>query len=142
MGDNMIENNHPNFEPFDRFATKEYVNLLLIQHEKDVIRINDLMQLRIDALDTAKTLAQQNLEVRLESMNNFRADLKNQAANFYTREIHDIYASAIAKEVESLKLSRAELAGKATQSGVFIAYIIGIIGLIISILSFIIHIMP
>ena len=76
------------------------------------------------------------LEKRLESMNEFRAQLKDQAGTFFTRNEHSTYMTSVEKDLRILRESKANLEGKATSLSVNISTTIAIIGVILAVLSF------
>ena len=76
------------------------------------------------------------LEKRLESMNEFRLQLKDQAGTFFTRNEHSAYMTSVEKDLRILRESKATLEGKATSLSVNISTTIAIIGVILAILSF------
>ena len=119
--------------------------------EKAVETVDRQNTIALNAVSKANELAAAQLEKRLETMNEFRGQLKDQAATFITRNEHNVLIKDISgkvdcseferqvKEIESLRLSRAEMAGKANQSSVNISYLIAVIGIIISIISVSLH---
>jgi len=135
-------------------ALKVYVNTKFNAFEVYV-------EARLTALEKATSLAAINLEKRFDSVNEFRGQLKDQAANFVTRQEHDIlikkidddfkllrsfnyviraeYEIQIDKLEEDIKVLReanARNEGKASQNSVNVAYIIAGIGLSISVFTF------
>ena len=76
------------------------------------------------------------LEKRLESMNEFRLQLKDQAGTFFTRNEHEVYMASVEKDLRVLRESKAMLEGKATQTAVNISTVIAIIGVALALLSF------
>lgn len=95
---------------------------------------------RFEAMDKAVSTATSSLDKRLDTMNEFRNTLKDQNATFLTKTEYDNRHTELSKQIEDLKLSRAEMAGKASQSSVNLAYAVTGIGLIISIVSLILRI--
>lgn len=106
---------------------------------------NKASTLALDAQNKATEVAYQTMDKRLQSMNEFRETLRDQASKFTTREEQGLIVSRIEqdiknlqvtrsemvtqttylatlkdiqKQVEDLKLSRANLEGKATQESV------------------------
>src|ERR1019366_7802014 len=68
------------------------------------------------------------LEKRLDSMNEFRESLKDQANLMLTRNEHEIYIQKVDSDIRILRESRAELAGKASQASVNITFLVALIG--------------
>ena len=79
------------------------------------------------------------LEKRLESMNEFRLQLKDQAGTFFTRNEHSTYMTSVEKDLRMLRESKANLEGKATQTSVNISTAIAVIGVMLGLASFIFH---
>ena len=120
-------------------------------------------QMLADAAQKATDIAAISLDKRLDTMNEFRATISDQAASYYTRQEHDTWAKGIetdikairenfyskeehdayAKNVEGdlrvLRESRAEVAGMAKASQVYFSMAIGIIGAICGVVSLILH---
>jgi len=92
------------------------------------ISLREFIERIIDERDKQYSAAQKDLERRLEGMNMFRDQLKEQAVNFVTRPEHEIFR----REIDSLKISRATLEGKASQFSVNVATCIGVVGIVIS----------
>ena len=87
-------------------------------------------------LEKATTIASEGLEKRLSGMNEFRAQLKDQTANFITRPEHDAVLLRINEDIRILRESRAELSGKASQLSANVALGIALIGLVLSLIGF------
>lgn len=80
----------------------------------------------------------EEMSKRLETMNEFRAALKDQAGQFFTRVEHDAYQKLVESDLRALRESRAELLGKASQSSAnwafalaFVATAIGLVSLVL-----------
>jgi hypothetical protein len=87
-------------------------------------------QERFDASEKARENAYDSMQDRLESMNEFRTTLKDQAATFFTRTEHESYMKSVEVDLRLLRESRAELAGAAKQSSVQIALLIAGVGMV------------
>jgi hypothetical protein len=85
-------------------------------------------------LENSFNTANVGLEKRLEAMNEFRSQLKDQASGFFTRNEHDQFSKRIEEDIRSLRESRAQLEGKASQNSVNIAYVIAGVSMIISLI--------
>ena len=82
------------------------------------------------------------LEKRLESMNEFRTQLKDQAGTFFTRNEHEVYMTSVDKDLRMLRESKATLEGKASQSSVNVALIISFVGIALALASMLREFMP
>ena len=107
----------------------------LYNSDGEKVSIKDYFEMRIAALEKQTVTTAEQLERRLEGMNEFRGQLKDQAAGFFPRSEHEIYMKAVDKDIRELRESRAELAGKASQKAVTVSTIIAVISTIIAIIS-------
>jgi len=121
--------------------------------DKEVVSLREYLEVLIHNLETkidersesqnkALVTADRVNDMRLASMNEFRAALTDQAQSFITKSEHEALIQSIKQEmdgvcddIESLKLSRAELAGKASQSQVNVATAISLISLLVGVVS-------
>jgi len=106
---------------------------------EDVISLKEYLLTKIDsqsnewkilleAQKVALTLAREGIDKRLDSMNEIREQLRSQKQEFITRPEHD----ALDKSVQELREFRSAVQAKASQSSVYIAYGLSIIGIIIA----------
>jgi chromosome segregation ATPase len=100
----------------------------------------------ISALSEATRLAKENVDARLVAMNEFREQMGDQANTFFTRSEHDAYVHSVDdrwvkldENIRDLRESRATEQGKASQTSVLIAYAIGIVGIILSVIAIVWH---
>ena len=94
------------------------------------------------ALSTAErstVFASEVLERRLEMLNEFRTAMKDQAAGFFTRAEHQLYMESVASDLRSLRESRAELKGMASQSSVNVALLLSVLGLLFGCIPILLH---
>ena len=98
---------------------------------KDGISLKEYIDLRVLNMKEGVALAHAALEKRLDSMNEFRDTIRDQASGFATKTDY-IYTQ---KEIEDLKLSRAELKGGPSRVEVYIAYLISFIGIALQFLK-------
>ena len=68
--------------------------------------------LRHEAGDAKTQKANEVLEYRLEEMNNFRAQINQERAEYLRREMYDRDHAALADRVKTLEIVRGEQAGK------------------------------
>ena len=104
---------------------KEYVDT----HIKAVFNHADL---KYESLDKANKLAADLLDKRLESMNEFRNSLRDQANKFITRDEVNLMIKAIEADIRMLREAKANAEGKVSMTSVMIATIIVVVGLILS----------
>ena len=110
-------------------ASKEMVELRFGELEKRYDQLNTLNQAAVkNALDS--------INYRLEAMNEFRAQMKDQQSNYFTTKEHNIFMDKIDGEIHLLQIDKATLAGKASQTAVVVAYIVSFVSLLIAVVSF------
>jgi hypothetical protein len=89
-------------------------------------------------IEKATMLAQENLNTRLESMNEFRSSMKDQTQQYITKAEHATFITKVDSDIRYLRENAATVKGKASQQAFYVAVMIGIISIIISIASLII----
>lgn len=99
------------------------------------VSLKEYVELKIDSIDKATTLAKESMELRLNSMNEFRATLKDQAGQFITRNELNIIIERISIDIKNLNTAKDIMTGKASQSSVLFSYALAIIGILISVYS-------
>jgi hypothetical protein len=103
--------------------------------------VDTATRLAIDSVDKATSLAALQLEKRLEGMNEFRNALKDQNATMLSRTEYSSEHRNLSDRISALELSRAELQGKASQMSVNVATILSGLGLLISLVLGLLHVM-
>lgn len=83
-------------------------------------------------------MAKTEMDRRLDGMNEFREQLNRQEKTYLPREEYRLQYEPMANDIRVLRESRAELAGKASQTSMNITVIIAIIGFVLSIVSIVI----
>ena len=116
---------------------KEYFTTILIELREDysgkISQLDIRMAERFNGQDKAIGIANSAMDKRLESMNEFRSQLKDQTGTFLTREAYDARHQILQNQVDDLRLSKAELSGKASQSAVNVSMWIAILGILLSV---------
>jgi hypothetical protein len=136
----------------DTVSLKEYMESMCTERsEQRAIHIKRLEE-RMTAVERAfdvrfQTLSNttndlaQGMDKRLEGMNEFRNALKDQMAMFFTRTEHEAFLKVVDADLRTLREARAEMAGKASQTHVTYAFIIGASGVVIGLSGLIIELM-
>lgn len=112
----------------------------------EFVSLKEHFEMRFNALDKALELAQKTNDIRLAGMNEFRDAMNDQSGKFITRIEADAHReksvaeirlelSSICAEVKILNAYMNNEQGKATQSSVYIAYIVAAIGIILSVVG-------
>jgi vacuolar-type H+-ATPase subunit I/STV1 len=102
--------------------------------ENNIEKLEEL-KADISSIRESTLLAKENVDMRLNAMNEFRGSLKDQAISFITRGELQPRFDRTDEDIRLLRESRAELIGKASQNQVYIAYFIAAVGIIMSIIS-------
>ena len=119
------------------------------RHTSEYISLRDYFEALLAERDKAIKVALYAQDKRLDGMNEFRATIDDQGKKYLTKAEFDAFRGAIDADIRSLRESRALLEGKASQVSVdslarsagiarsmaLIGTIIGVLGLILSILS-------
>lgn len=74
-----------------------------IFNHADGVTLKEYMDTKISALDRATSVASEAMNKRLESMNEFRAQLKDQNATFLTRNEYEAKHALLESKIESLQ---------------------------------------
>jgi transcription-repair coupling factor (superfamily II helicase) len=103
---------------------------------KNIRVVMEKMNGDLRSLENSFNTANIGLEKRLEAMNEFRSQLKDQASGFFTRNEHEQFAKRVDEDLRSLRESRAALEAKADQAQVNVALLLSSIGTVIGIIGF------
>ena len=106
------------------------------EYDSQLHRLNEDVRILRETKASSEVSAAM-LEKRLESMNEFRAQLKDQAGTFFTRNEHSAYMTSVEKDLRMLREYKSNLEGKASQSSVNISLAIAILGFMLALASFI-----
>lgn len=93
------------------------------------------------ASDKARDSALTAMDKRLDTMNEFRNSLKDQAGTFLTRAEHEAYSKSVDGVIGGLRDWMNQQTGKATQGSVNIAMFFAVGGLALGVVSLIITIL-
>ena len=96
---------------------------------------DEKIKLLFDDMQRAITKAEQIMDKRLESMNEFRTQLEQQASKFVTKEALDLQLQPTCKSVRELERIADVARGKASVVSVMISAAIAAIGFIIGIIN-------
>jgi len=115
-------------------------------HEAPAVTLRELVEQRLDMLEamidrrfehveTAMALYQEANEEKHSSMNEIKEAMKDQAALNITRNEAEAKHNAIESDIDELKVSAAEMRGKASQSSVFIGWGLTLISIVIAVVA-------
>ena len=113
-------------------SLQEMYDRLLAEQEKRYMQM-------FKTAEEAVVLAKHDIEKKLDSMNEIRRQLNDQAATFLTKENFESKHDSIVKQIDDLRLSKATLEGKASQQSVNMTLFIAVIGLLIGLVSIIMY---
>jgi predicted nucleic acid-binding Zn-ribbon protein len=104
------------------------------------------LEVEVTSIREAIKIAKDTVDTRLEGMNEFRNQLKDQASTFIPRSEYLTHYGALIQrldmqdiDIRGLRESRAELKGKASQNSVTISYIIGVASLMLALVSLVLR---
>jgi hypothetical protein len=106
-----------------------------------IAALEKLANEKFAGIDKALNLQSKEYERRLEFLNGEADRLKNMQATYLSRELYDTQHETLRKRIDILEQNRANVEGKASQSAVNIAYIISAIGIIIGIAGLLISVL-
>ena len=109
--------------------------------------LEKLVDAKFEKVTVSTVLAAESLDKRLDAMNEFRGALKDQTDRSLSRAEYDIHHQRIVEDIRSLRESRSEIQGKASQEDVEKAkgvgnraFTVSVISVIMVILGLIINI--
>jgi len=106
------------------------------QQSKDgFVPLREYLEARLGNIERATDVAYKAMDKRLEGMNEFRQALTDQKASFVTRIELRATIDKLDADIETLKLSKATLEGKASQTSFYISMVFGTVGAISGIVS-------
>jgi hypothetical protein len=105
---------------------------------KDGITLREYIDTRLEAIEKASELAAKLLDVRLESMNEFRNALKDQSGQFVMRSECGIRKQSVDGDIRILREYKAALEGKASHLYVSITLIIALLSLFVGVVGLLI----
>ena len=105
-----------------RIALREYL-------ESRMNELREYVDIRLQSIEQATTLARSSMNLRLDSMNEFRDALKDAASRQVTREELAVIVDRFRTDIDELKQYRATMDGKASQSSVNITLVIAVLSL-------------
>jgi len=105
------------------YTLKEFV-------DKTIGYIDRIICLKWESSEQALKLARQDLERRLEGMNEFRAQLEKQTQTFVTKSEYNIVRDRIEKDLKSIQLEMAR------KGAVNVALLLAVLSFLVSIIKF------
>jgi len=108
--------------------------------DEPTVPLREFISEKFSALEKSTELSRQAMEKRLDSMNEFRQQLKDQADRLLPRAEYTLQHDRVLEDVRGLRESRAELAGKANQTAVNIALVIALVGLALAVIGLILKV--
>ena len=98
------------------------------------VPLKEYADARFEAICRALDKAEDTLAARLASMNEFRNQLKDQAAKFVTRDEVELTIRPVCDDLREVRDFMRRQEGKASQSSVILATILGVAGLLLGLL--------
>jgi uncharacterized Ntn-hydrolase superfamily protein len=119
----------------ERVGAFQYTDLRIDALRCHVDDLERLVNEQVIALDKATVIAKDNMERRLDSMNEFREALRDTQARFLTSQEFDNAHAQVMTDIKMLREEKARMEGKASQSQVLGTAAISIVGLVIGVIS-------
>ena len=107
-----------------RIALREYL-------EVRIKELREYVDVRLASIEQATMLARNSMNLRLDSMNEFRAALKDTIARQVSREELAVIVERFRMDIDDLKQYRATMDGKASQSSVNVTLVIAVLSLVL-----------
>ena len=101
----------------------------------DLVTLKDYIDMRFEEIEKARSQAFLSMDKRLEGMNEFRAQLKDQTQLYLTRGEYEGKHEALDAKIHTLEISKATLEGKASQNSVIFSVVIAVFGVLLSIFA-------
>jgi hypothetical protein len=95
--------------------------------DRDIITLREYVDSRFSSLDKSIELARQQMEKRLDGMNEIREALRVQAGRFVTKDECLPIKAQLLDEVRALREFRVEMKSKADQQSVNIAIAVAVV---------------
>lgn len=106
---------------------------------RDGVSLREYLESRISAIEKASDLAAKLLDVRLESMNEFRAAMKDQSSQFINRNEYEARRQTVDGDIRTLREYKAALEGKASQFFAIITLVVALLSLFIGLAGIILR---
>jgi len=104
-------------------------------HDGTVCKYHYGVMVKLEEAEKALNMARQTLERRLEGMNEFRAQLKEQAGTFIIRSEFMATMERWDREIKNLNRAKDLVEGKASVTSVYLALLVGLLSIFISIIN-------
>lgn len=130
----MTDNEHPMVNDKKNFKNSEAISLRDYFDDK-IDALTKCFTVKFDAMESARNLAKEAVDAKLLLMNELRGALNDQSNRMLTRAEYQLQYDRLIEDIRMLRESRAELQGKASQSSVNLAYLLGVGGLIFSLVN-------
>ncbi len=103
------------------------------------VSLREHVEARLDAMREAIDLARVGVDQRLEGMNQFREQLREQATHFVGRSEFEASMKTVESELRALREFRTAHEAKASQASVILVGAISLLGLILSVIGLVRH---
>ena len=106
--------------------------LTLGELSERLLALEKLTHKETEWIKTAIAADKASLSIRLTSMNEMRDALRDLSATMFTRNEHEAYQKLVEMDLRSLRESRSELSGKASQTNMTVTFIVAFSAALIS----------
>jgi hypothetical protein len=108
-------------------------------NHREIVSLREYLEARLDDMNKAVTLASDNLKARLDALNEWRLQNKDERATFLTRDTYEARHEVLVSKIGELEKFRSAVDAKASQTSVYVAYILSAVGIIFALIDFAMH---
>lgn len=119
----------------DKISLKEYFDDKFLASDKALVLAFESLKIRLESIDKATEVAKIAMEKRLDALNELRQMVNETLGRCITKDNYDTKQGAMQAQIDDLRLSRAELQGKASLNSVYIAYGLSFLSIIVALIK-------
>jgi hypothetical protein len=102
----------------------------------EIISLREYLEQRLNDICKASDLAAENLKVRLDALNEARERAADERATFLSRDTYEARHESLVTKIGELEKFKAAVDAKASQTSVYVAYILSAVGIIFALIDF------
>ena len=108
------------------------------QNQKDIVSLRDYMESRLESIRATMEATDKTLELRLQAMNEFREQIRDERNSYMPRVEHEHIHTLIQEDIRMLREAKATADGKASMGAVYLSYLLGLSGIIFGVINLVI----
>ena len=113
-------------------------------NHRAIVSLRDYVDTRMEAVEATMRATERAMDIRLETMNEFRAQINAERGEYIQRSHleamraeHDAVHKSMDNDIRSLRESRSEVHGKASVSAVYFTALCVVVSLLLSVAAFV-----